>query len=1799
MSRNVATPKQTSGGGFVFESKVAAFYSLFLLTGSVPFRKLGALSKIAFQRRASGWLLDDLILTFGHNDNTVAISIKSNAQFTSKGVPTDIVSDLWEQHLGEVSPVFVSSRDYLCIVTGPIKQALSQDLTSLIQLAETQDPQTLHHNIHEMHYTNNNVRALYDSIICPNKLAKKHKICMTDTGSLLKRLIYEPFDFESQVSQSERQAIWWCQNIVSSGSPEDARTLWEMTIGICNNLRTQSGDIDRAMLVSQLGAICGSIELKDSPDYAGDWEKLRTWSASKQGAISSMIGDSVHVQREYLLKILETAIKQKESLLLLGRSGTGKSAIAKELCQRLDKEIPILWLDSDSLSQIGLACPATNLGLKHSLQDMIWYAHHRRGLIVLDGLQRFISSGLRKSLKEFIQAIRIDENAPKWTLLFICQSDQVASLEYDLSPLQLRRLEIPEFEKDELIGVRAAFPNVGRLLDDTRTSSLMRRPKILDIVANLSARKDISKYRTPVSESGLLHWYWSTIVECSSFAVEQSAVLQKLACNQADEEASATPLASLVDVRSEVIESLMNNGVLLKEGDRLRFEHDVFGDWSRTRYLLSLPSPLQVIREKALNPLWHAAIRLFSVSILEQDNNLKKWSAFICNVPETRDLFLDGVAFGAQPDALLGLLWSEFMKNDGDLLRRFLNRFVVLATLPNWRWKETLQNMGIPPTPESALIDRQPFYSTWMPVLKGLLDHKEDLVRTVSCAIARIAVIWLKGTPDTASYRNELSQLAIQLADSVAKMRLREKRNSDRDVDATEIYKALLSASKQNPDEVGKVCLFLSGRSRTDEVKTLLGSRYQLPGTRVLTHRSIMPTELTVAPPWPLGPDYSPDESFRKVFLHDNVSYQLMVLRPSLCQEIILALLIEKRKWLEKPDRHGHWTEREEFGLEQDHGFDNPLFHKGPFLSFLNMHPKDAIETIIQLTDFATQRAEAERLSHGDKYVTWDLEIGSAIRAFRGDYKIYFWYRGSVWNPDIVSTALMALEFFLYEKIDAKEPVNDYIHQILFHASSIAFIGLLIEVGRYDNALFQAELLPLLGIPDIYLWELKSRHDGMATMTSGIRRTCREWEWNMRRDWFGKEHRMLSVWKIAVRLMLNDEKVGSYIEKRRVALESFEDPEDDGRIRFVRIFDRRHWKKIDLPEGQRRVWRFDGVSLQREERKREQEKYEIQMALSYFPFKCMQIIEGKKVLTEGDIPSFLEQSQQAADLARQGYLLFSTITPEDCLLGTVAVLVKCHWPYLEEHAKQLQWCIDSLTSALRAPLSLREFDSAESTLGFRWDDFAATAIPILWIKNPDSMEILQLAARMVTTFHYSAVSTFVRNCFSARQALGNRWECLVMLIMRWSIIRAKYWQIRNGSIGSFSSQAEIQFLSDVWREFEDGFWSKIHPIRMARRVLKAFYATITGQGRLESQYRTIAREGCRLLRMFCSGRVLGTYIDVEEMLLDTKHRRPSRRHHRIASAHSTYHEYPAFDSDLLSKSFFGIMHPSQALDQEERNGFLSFWESVLKVILVPLRTVDESGNPVDELDWEDDALGEFSFQLLDEIAEVLLEAMPHESPSRFWKPILDACPVGQHFIEHFLEAFQLRGLMAHDCQNFHSLWQGMVSFADSSPCWSLSQRGKHLLVLRLWGHLLGFASYTWVHVEEWELLWSEERSEMIGQMIPSYQRWAELGLGNGNNAFLFVRWLSLPAARPLRVVSLIWILAAAETAEDNWWEAYRKEDIEYWLTKLLWNCWTDAYHDLIQNHKHLDAFRKLLQILVGRQYEPAIYLQQQVGSVSK
>ena len=243
MTRKEAPVTLTGGRGFDFEDAVAAFFELQMITaGKYLGGEYGQIVNLEFQARDSGWLLDDLVVSFRSDDviRHLAISIKSNQQVTRNGFPSDFVHQAWEQWLGVGPGVFQEGRDLLALAVGRLGSKIKAAWHDLLQEARDTTPDRLLQRIKSRRQSSGLKRAVFQSLLPPRDL-RRGRNAEQETARLLPHIRLLHFDFLEDPSGDHARALESCQHVLWSEDAREAQRLWEKLELIASTHRKAGG----------------------------------------------------------------------------------------------------------------------------------------------------------------------------------------------------------------------------------------------------------------------------------------------------------------------------------------------------------------------------------------------------------------------------------------------------------------------------------------------------------------------------------------------------------------------------------------------------------------------------------------------------------------------------------------------------------------------------------------------------------------------------------------------------------------------------------------------------------------------------------------------------------------------------------------------------------------------------------------------------------------------------------------------------------------------------------------------------------------------------------------------------------------------------------------------------------------------------------------------------------------------------------------------------------------------------------------------------------------------------------------------------------------------------------------------------------------------------------------------------------------------------------------------------------------------------------------------------------------------
>lgn len=593
---------------------------------------------------------------------------------------------------------------------------------------------------------------------------------------------------------------------------------------------------------------------------------------------------------------------------------------------------------------------------------------------MFDSVDRVSPDVAARCITESITLIDTHLEDCPWRVMITCRADSWEILQTELA----RRSSISAnwvvvtvdgLTDEDLVQVSQQFPSVSHLLNHPHLRSVLRKPKILDMLVSKRGSKDFPNTANWLGESDLIEWFWTTEIEKSPGASSRARFAIQLAELQGDRWQAETPVTDFPRSELTILDGLKADQVCHQSEGRIRFQHDLYGDWSRCRGILANIGTLeQYLANRLDKPRWHRAIRLFAIHLLEQDRNVGRWKDALSRLSENRvaaDLLIDASIFASNPVQVLELIWP-ILKDDPELFRRLLRRFLSIATFADPSFIKIAQEMGEDVDAELSALKRIPYRPYWIPMLKFLFAHKDDVLTMCPGLIAKISDLWLRFAKANWPVRKEAADLGISVAEVVLAERTAGTYFPDKKDFVHPAYRAALASIREYPNRVESLALIASGRSPIKENVLAHLRRINKERERFLKQHKIEVkpknslhlfsswTRREAKEPWPDGPRYSVDRDFQDICLETDALYPLIAAKPQLAKEILLALLIERRMEPDAIFDHQDFFDR--LGCSYRHGMYPPLYTQGPFLYFLKSAPKQALDFTIRLVDFTTGR---------------------------------------------------------------------------------------------------------------------------------------------------------------------------------------------------------------------------------------------------------------------------------------------------------------------------------------------------------------------------------------------------------------------------------------------------------------------------------------------------------------------------------------------------------------------------------------------------------------------------------------------------------------------------------------------------------------------------------------------------------------------------------------------------------------------------------------------------------------------------
>lgn len=1332
------------------------------------------------ERQAGDWEpFGDLLLTVPKQDGMLAkygCSVKSNRQVSANGCTAETCLDLWNV---SAKPVFNRDNDVLGLFCAELVKKNSDLLHSLCRQARGLEPARLDKKV-----IHANARKIYDSFRHPAFVGVDGL-----PGRILQQLILREFDFENIISRCEADALRLCGEILrpEDSTEEASRNLWKELLSIAEGLRVAGGSITRARLAAKLRMI---FRLRDDPSDTAAWTRIRALSREWMKQIKTKLPGGLTLPRAREMQALQTELDQSGALHVIGESGLGKSALVKTIAvEAAANGAEVVWVKAEQFGK-----------LLESVPDFVEVALRSRCasvLVVFDAMEGCYSTDVLSKIAQAIAALTVDVESPS-RIVLVSQTqewDRVSrGLVKDLAghPSLSRRVECGELSGEDLKLVYAASPSVARLAAQGHLSRLLASPKILDVLLTGQLAED----RSLAGEVDLVDWWWQQQVRGSKHLAAEENIACQLAARMADELNSEVPPDAVKAIEAAA-NTLIEKGVLRRTRDgRLRFDHDLFADWSRVMHLRSLgEDALTFMRTHTENPPWLRAIRLFSQHLLERAVELERWRTVVASCMATAqgqkessaeslqvlDAWLEGIAYCADPNRVLQAIRADLFAQSGSLLKRFVRRLLHVGTLPDPVLQQRFRDVHADAAETAAMIYRLPRQVLWTPVLNFLLANQDESTAYLPVEIAEIAAMCARLEEYLKIPWPALAELSLVNAEKELRREVAGEdrwdsgpRSSSRgNKSRVSIYTAALLAASHFPDRAAKLALKAAGRAawEKDDLSNRVDERWLgewveesfLGGRETYVK---LPRES-----WPDGPTRRVSREFFQAWFESTAPLGLFRSRPDAACEATLAFLVDWPKSEIVRGGHGSGIDRHGFRFETGHMYP-PFWTKGPFIFFLRENWRPALELIIKLTNFATDRyAEWWPYDPGVTEVTFASPDGKV--AWLGNHQVYAWHRYHMNTVEAVTCALMALEKWLRERLDSSESIAEAVQVLFEKGRSLAFAGVLISISKLWPNLCLSELRPLLFVRNVYMLDqqavmndsavaggwihdpamlnrLRREWNAVEGRRTGLRDACHEWLL-ARPEFTSLFNEVAATWRRDAEQLPNES------EDRRVLL------------RWACGFDRSMWQEVTLPDGQE-VWQ-NQVPEELRDRAAEQELNRQQTVL-FLPMQCAELLQKRQNLRDEEADYIWKRLrgwgafEKENNSTEEGELGSPLEDHRHAKAGLLAVLLCLADDWLRLHPERCSEIEAEVRKLLSDPPKIKTFSPDE-----RHDDsevFLVRCVVRYWASKPKDEQWRAYVGSFVTAYRYRTVQVLFDEAFRLRTDLGAAYKELEAFALSWA-----------------------------------------------------------------------------------------------------------------------------------------------------------------------------------------------------------------------------------------------------------------------------------------------------------------------------------------------------------------------------------------------------------------------------------------------
>lgn len=1014
MSPQPTSPSATGNRGGTFEQQVGACYLAYLLTrGTPPFLQGSAIDEVHLQTEHLGWQTDDLLLvgTVGSNKRKVALQVKSAFTFSGENKECqEVFKDAWKDFNN--STIFDRGSDGIALVCGPLPLATQRRWRIVFDAAQASlDATDWLHRLALPGYHEQGAAAALDTLRSLLSHANGCPINDVQLWQFAKAFDFQWLDLLTPNSSTEaavRSLLAFTATVADLSPPDTAKRTWSDLIALVATASPNAASYDYAKLPQELR----QRHEKGPSVTASTRRAIDEHSNIVECGVRTKIAGKLALARSELVATVQVAWEQHRIVCVCGPAGSGKSGLAKVVFDLMKPQGLAVAFRAESFAEPHLNDVFTPHGFTaEQLHDLA--ALHSRKWIWVESVERLLEKPERHAFLDLLQLAAADQSI---RLILTCRDYQVESVRsamFGTVGLEFVHIAVPSLRDDELAEAARQVPALAVPLATPRLRELLRNLFMMEKAASLNWSVGTA---FPQNEREFRCKVWKEVIRrddrpTGGMPLKRSVAFIGIAMRRAQK---LEPFVACDDLDPEALRQLKDDGLTISPANDdtwVATAHDVLEDWALLEWLTQ-----QWRRHENDVPKFLAQIGTFPALRRAYRRWLTEWMEA---EPTSADQFVVAVLVSVieehwRDDTLAATLLSstatDFIARTEVTLvadkMAFLRRCIHLLRVackgtPPW-WKDRAADGIAPLVPEGP---------AWGAIVDLVHKHLTDFSSADRPLLVGLLVDWSLSVSSSQPYpagSDSAAHLAYALLPA----------NEDYTFRADELSQALTEVMVKVPKPVEKE---LHDRVRL----STKGNRWDR---------------------WRPG--------FAGLVLSHSKGGAVARDYPDLTIETVEAYL---GLWLTtKPKSRSHHRQEvaEAFGLPARLEFDDhqASAFRGPFLNLLTYHQTKGLDLILRVMNTSTDAYgdPKVRVNFIEKpsRVTLHLSDGTKVEQWANS-RLWMMYRGTSVAPYILSSALMALELWLFDLAESKpNELDNALIDLLRRSNNVAITAVVSSVAQ-------------------------------------------------------------------------------------------------------------------------------------------------------------------------------------------------------------------------------------------------------------------------------------------------------------------------------------------------------------------------------------------------------------------------------------------------------------------------------------------------------------------------------------------------------------------------------------------------------------------------------------------------------------------------------------------------------------------------------------------------------------------------------